>query len=445
MHAPGTTRLTLLLTLAVAGCATAPPPVPAAPFRLSADHFAGTVLTGALPGEPATPEVPALDARLRVSFCGAGPGTSAPALARQVFLAAGGETLRPHSESMSGLRQLPSGEFVPHPDWTAERREALLPGTAVSWHLHRNLDSLPPSLVTWDSFEVQVSRSADAPEHALEAALVFGDEHLVLAQQPTVDGESLWFLVPAPNEELAEAALVLELSLRTPPEVDEVFAQSVERAQSNLAGARARARDLSTDLSDSESFQFEVEGALRALSDDSLRRPALVFLARETHATFTGDLALTCDDATFAALLGVLREHLDEFRTADSTASPATIGWFLDATAYAWIAEVAAAPETELAPELHALLLIHTGQLARYPDLVHEVAGSSASLAQFDERLLAENRIFLEDAHPAARVRALAWLRQRDAAPRDFDPLGSRTERRAALASDGQQAGEVDQ
>jgi len=75
------------------------------------------------------------------------------------------------------------------------------------------------------------------------------------------------------------------------------------------------------------------------------------------------------------------------------------------------------------------------GELGRYPDMVLEVLAASTAPADLEQRFLAENLIFLEDAHPAARVRAYDWLRARGAAPAGYDPLATREERRSALAS----------
>jgi hypothetical protein len=53
--------------------------------------------------------------------------------------------------------------------------------------------------------------------------------------------------------------------------------------------------------------------------------------------------------------------------------------------------------------------------------------------AEFENRIMAENIIFLEDNSPASRVRAYDWLKARGKAPAGFDPLGPARERRIAL------------
>ena len=104
----------------------------------------------------------------------------------------------------------------------------------------------------------------------------------------------------------------------------------------------------------------------------------------------------------------------------------------------------AAAPLERSASELAALqgiLLRHAGEPARYPRLVDTLLGVSVDAADLEARLVAENRAFLEDSRPAARVRAYDWLAARGLAPEGFDPLGTSKARRAALEPAASAAG----
>ena len=76
-----------------------------------------------------------------------------------------------------------------------------------------------------------------------------------------------------------------------------------------------------------------------------------------------------------------------------------------------------------------------TGEVGRSSATLADVLAGATSLASWKARLSAENRIFLEDASPAVRVRAFDWLNVRGAAPEGFDPLASLAARRAALAA----------
>ena len=80
------------------------------------------------------------------------------------------------------------------------------------------------------------------------------------------------------------------------------------------------------------------------------------------------------------------------------------------------------------------LMLRKAGEVGRWPDLLTDAVAESDGVRELRERLVRENRIFLEDAVPATRVRAYDWLAARGLAPEGFDPLASAEERRAALA-----------
>ena len=71
---------------------------------------------------------------------------------------------------------------------------------------------------------------------------------------------------------------------------------------------------------------------------------------------------------------------------------------------------------------------------AHYPA---DVALAARNLEDFRARVIAENRILLEDNHPAARVRAYDWLAARGEAPDGYDPLGDEPSREAALERAG--------
>jgi hypothetical protein len=82
---------------------------------------------------------------------------------------------------------------------------------------------------------------------------------------------------------------------------------------------------------------------------------------------------------------------------------------------------------------LSALVLRHGGEAGHYPSSLEDAARNSIDVHTFDKRLLQENRLFLEDASPAARVRAFDWLQRRDHAPPDWDPLESKENRTGPL------------
>ncbi|HPF13861.1 MAG TPA: hypothetical protein PLJ12_06310, partial [Planctomycetota bacterium] len=79
------------------------------------------------------------------------------------------------------------------------------------------------------------------------------------------------------------------------------------------------------------------------------------------------------------------------------------------------------------------LLLRHGGEVGRYPSTIEDAALQSADRETMRKRLLLENRLFLEDSSPSARVRAFDWLVRQGEDLGAFDPLASPSARRDAL------------
>ena len=456
MRAPSLVRLAVAAAALPCACETAPEPPPPPPFEVVSGHYSGTVRTGPVSDEGPV-EGPLWVARLSAATVPSPPtGAYEPisSLARHVFVERGAANFRARGELALGTRlaadEVAAGDAVPaNAGWSFTLAEALPSGATLMWTATPNSASENPPAPPWERLTVQLSRDADA----LEAALVFEGtvvpraendqgiavpaaysieqrEHVVLELAPETDGTPWRLFVPAPSAAEPEGGLLLELSVTAAP-ADEPLAELEQRAHRNLERARESARARSSALTVSESFEFESRSALNALERRRLQRPALVFLAQQTGAAVTGELALSTDEASLGDYLAAVRERLH--RGDVPTNEPRALGWFLDSTALLWMAERAQHPEHELAPELVALLLVHTGELGRYPDLVQEAVLESASLGGLGERLVRENRIFLEDGHPTARLRANEWLAARGQAPAGFDPLASLADRRAAL------------
>ena len=191
-----------------------------------------------------------------------------------------------------------------------------------------------------------------------------------------------------------------------------------------------------------EESRSEIE-RIEALSVFQRRggRSALLQVAQESKAMLALDIALVADEA-FLVLLserafpmeeGDLTETAPEDATA--LAPKASIGWRLDAAAWNLLAE--GALDEALDPELEGVFYRAAGALAAFPDLVQEaVVAASGSAVRFHDRLLVEQRYFLEDSAPSSRLRAYDWLKERGVVVPDYDPLGERDERRAALEAD---------
>ena len=196
------------------------------------------------------------------------------------------------------------------------------------------------------------------------------------------------------------------------------------------------ANDLKLDASSSESggaADMEIRtlaSAYQALDVARFHRSGLVFLASQTGAELTEDLALSGGDVALAAYVRSLSETKTALQEKDSSET----GWLLDRRAFLFLATLQI-EDPPLAPELAGILLRHAGEVGRYPALVREVVARSTDLESFESQLIEENLIFLEDSNPGARVRALDWLAARELAPAGFDPFGDKRERRRALSS----------
>ena len=470
-----------------AACATAPPEAPVPLLEVTGEHYTGTVLSGPLDAQ--VPEQALSDpwfVELRLAYVEEPPpGAAAPlsAAAREVVVDGAPALLATRGEL--ALDVVRTAARAPHARWELFTLDALWPGTTLVRRARANsaVEAEDRPAAPWRGFEVELARRADAPAGA-EMALAFEGlvaprpadeegalaaaeaaaaaleeaqggaepepkpqapvlvrEHVVLDEAPG-PGQSLSFFLPAPTPRLPRGGYALEVALRADfagaaGEAERTAA--LARGQAGLERSRKTARDRSSVFSASEGFQFESAGALAALAERSHQRTALAFLAHATGAELSGELALLAEPETLAGCLGALRARIEA--EGAPTGEPAALGWFLERATYGWLAARASDESQPLQPELEALLLRHTGQLGRYPDLVMESVGASTGLADHRRRVQAENAIFLEDADPAARVRAFDWLKAQGLAPEGYDPLAAPAERRAALARAAEAAG----
>jgi hypothetical protein len=168
--------------------------------------------------------------------------------------------------------------------------------------------------------------------------------------------------------------------------------------------------------------------AVQALGLPDNRRAALVFLADQSGADITKDLALVANDQMLASLAWAV---LHGTQSAPSARPKRQIAWLLDRQSLALLTNPKVPGST--APEMVAILIRHTGQCARQPDSIAEAMQGAVGVADLQNRLVAENMIFLEDVSPASRVRAYDWLARCGRAPAGYDPLAPARQRLDAL------------
>ena len=257
-------------------------------------------------------------------------------------------------------------------------------------------------------------------------------ERIMLDAPPVPGGVGLRFLLPTPTRKAPRGGITVVASLVAHGEAGDDFAACVERARRQADEAHARAVLAADQLDEGEGFRFESESALAALGGRELQRPALVFLAQSTGAAITEELALVAGAETLGEYLTEVGRSTADLERAPESAK--SFGWFLERSAFLWLCARSEDETRELESELFAVLVRHAGEMARYPDLLREAVVACRGPEELAEALIRENRIFLEDAHPAARVRAYDWLAAHGSAPEGFDPLAPPDERRAALA-----------
>jgi hypothetical protein len=168
--------------------------------------------------------------------------------------------------------------------------------------------------------------------------------------------------------------------------------------------------------------------AMSSLDDLALRRPSLLFLARETGATFAADAALVADEQT---LTWYIQRFGSLLLMHAPPKQPADVGWSLDLAAWQVSRELLSAGR--LPPELTGVLTSHAGEAGRRPASLEESLSRVPSRSELQRRLILENQVFLEDTSPASRVRATDWLAARNAVPQGYDPLDTAAHRRDAL------------
>lgn len=426
--------------------APAPLAVPATEAR--AEHRAGTPL-GGVEGPGAADRIDASDAmtlaiRARWSERALRLGDALTSRARLVSAERGGEAVESGSRlahearvarAAAAIERAESGRAVE----LAYERLALPRGVTASLSLVSE-DLLATSAGAPARKELRLEVGRSRADGSIAVALVLEDvvaprgtnedeedrrppspelrrESILLEDAPRI-GEPLSIELPRPFRGGQAEALVLELELSAGADREDL-----ERCLADARAAELRAGERTAWIGSSEARGREIEAAWKALESRTRRRAALVLLAARSGAELCGDLALSADDEA----LGACVEAIGGGTQPDSL----DLGWSLERGAALFLASRAA--ERPLDPELEAAVLRRAGELGRSPAALADLAERSADLDEFRARIVDENRVLLEDSKPGARVRAYDWLAARGLAPRGYDPLGTREERRAAL------------
>jgi hypothetical protein len=465
--------------LALAACrATEPAPPPrlrVPPIQLTVAHYAGSPLSGVAPAGTAqrvdvAPEH-ALVVHFEVEYLERMPeGGLAPVASRARLVAGmrGDEPILATSDLATGARvaggeaartlfeRIPLGEFGRFEPVVA--LDGALPEAVTSVLSATSSETFdtPDRGSVQKHVEIQVARGRGASAGDVTVALVLEDlapekqpqgepappaapaarkivrrESIVLEDRPAIDGDALALVFPSPFAGGDGAAFVARIAVANAPSE----AAALERHAAMVAGCK---RDIeAAEASTAQRAQFvgateaqrrRLASALAGLQSPDHRRAALVLLGDATEANMCADLALAADDATLDALVANLAQEELE---SELERGPGPLGWKLERAAIALCAERRS--QGPIAADLAGLLVRHTGAVGRSSGGLEDLLATADDMAAMHERLLAENRVYLEDSNLAARVCAFDWLAARNLAPRGFDPFASLAERRAAL------------
>ena len=148
-----------------------------------------------------------------------------------------------------------------------------------------------------------------------------------------------------------------------------------------------------------------IERALQDVGQPASRREAMLFLSSEGRAPICGDVVLVCDDE----ILATLATRMNQQPATAAARSPVVFGWTMDLVTLNLLTELLST--NRLPPELASVLARHCGEPGRHASSLQEIHKSANSRQNLENRLIAENLIFLEDKFLRRRgVRAFDWL-----------------------------------
>jgi hypothetical protein len=450
-------------------------PLAAPQVGASVSHFSGTPLSG-----PTIAPIGVANPRdvyaARVSFVaweksGIALGEPIGTAARFIAATRSGTPVIPSARLMRTTRVLPEGPvgLGGRSAGIADQTAALAPGSTAIFEIaeingkgrrieidvHRPgagaSSGLQIALVIDDwmvETKVQdagpVGTEAGPAEAPAPGPAVFGRELAIIERPPLGASEGLSFFVPMRFEGSDAGSIVATVEI-TPGSADPKHAELVAQGAIELRQSIEAAAKRSDTAVIAPSAWSSLDVAIGGLARENRRRASLVFLAGETRARLCEDAALVADASSLAALVGVLSKELNPPASTQPATAPASasasmpvrhptsddIGWLLDRVTFITLGKMLG--DAKIPPELASVLMTYAGEAGRHAASVEEVRRGMSTRAEFENRLMAENIIFLEDNSPASRVRAYDWLKAREKAPAGFDPLGPARERRIAL------------
>ncbi len=167
--------------------------------------------------------------------------------------------------------------------------------------------------------------------------------------------------------------------------------------------------------------------AIDHLGKLGVRRASLVYLAGQTGAHLTQDVAAVAQTPVLGALVKDVAANTIDAQTLTVT----HLGWVLDKTTYRLLYDM---QKTKHIPQqLRVAMALHLGEAAWHASSLDEISRNLASRQDYRLRVIKENLIYLEDTSPADRLTAYDWLQTHHLAPPNYNPLAGHQARNAAL------------
>jgi hypothetical protein len=176
--------------------------------------------------------------------------------------------------------------------------------------------------------------------------------------------------------------------------------------------------------------QVLIQTAIAALAKGTESpRGTLSYIASQAGASLTGELALVADDR----MLDLLNQQTLKVLNDGKLRDPAETALLMERASAEVLNAVRNSATDSLSGAVLGTLDSYAGQLGHEPDSLLSVIRQANTINELGNRLIAENRIYLEDNSPPSRVRAYDWLKSRNIDLGEYDPLAPTRERRAAL------------
>lgn len=430
------------VALLLSGCAAPPPVVVHASASATEPPriWVGSALTGPIPSESESFEAaPTQSAVVLVEVIYDAPEFDLPALASDSHPIANPrlESRRlPVGRLSRGVRLVPTEQLDTLRTGIRGRPVdtetlAFWPGVSTAVR-YTNDPAHPLSLDQdhWHTVELIGSVTADEPD-TVHFALLFVGHYA--SSSPEVEGEAAEELIPIDLPDgAAEAGGDFGIWIPIPASNDDALLLTVrpgsasEIDSSNLDALRERVELPPAEKRDLTVWR-EYETAIDGLRWKATQRRSLANLAQLTGAALARDVALAAPNAF---LLELCPDVYARLNAAEPPTDEAALGYLVERATYG---AIGARLDRNVPPPVEAVLVQHAGQAGRFSASIDEVFSIARSLKDLPRVLAEENFIFLQDTNPAARARALEWLRRRNLAPEGFDPLAPAAERRRIL------------